>query len=260
MHAEPVAWIAALPELQCAFFLLLAMLFYHRSRSIQCPCCRFSSWRSFLSRCAFQQRTRPSLSRHPPLLRTSFTPAVPLLYIPRSFASASFPYLVSLHLSLRPHFCTRIFAPRSIWTVAHLYATKLLLAIPAIFARYIGKLARPHPYELFLRLPPHYHLYALGSRRIPFGLLILAAFYFRESCPILSFALCWFVFTLAPALNLNTVALNFFTERYLYIPSVGFSILMARLASPFFLGLALGRAPRVQHCSRRPFRFLSRAD
>ena len=33
MHTEPVAWIAALPELQCAFFLLLAMIFYHRSRS-----------------------------------------------------------------------------------------------------------------------------------------------------------------------------------------------------------------------------------
>jgi tetratricopeptide (TPR) repeat protein len=35
------------------------------------------------------------------------------------------------------------------------------------------------------------------------------------------------VFTLAPALSLNTLAINFFTERYLYIPSVGFAILAA---------------------------------
>jgi len=62
------------------------------------------------------------------------------------------------------------------------------------------------------------------------GILLLAAFlYFRNSRPLLSFALCWFALTLAPALSLNSVAINFFTERYLYIPSVGFSILAASL-------------------------------
>ena len=64
--------------------------------------------------------------------------------------------------------------------------------------------------------------------------MALAAFYFRASRPIISFGLCWFVFTLAPALNLNKVALNFFTERYLYIPSVGFSILMASAGIALF--------------------------
>src|SRR5262249_8341417 len=37
MHSEPVAWIAALPELLCALFLLLAVLFYHRSRRAASP-------------------------------------------------------------------------------------------------------------------------------------------------------------------------------------------------------------------------------
>ncbi len=32
IHTEAVAWVAALPELECALFLLLALIFYHRAR------------------------------------------------------------------------------------------------------------------------------------------------------------------------------------------------------------------------------------
>ncbi len=33
MHCEAVAWIAALPELQCGLLMVVAMIFYHRARS-----------------------------------------------------------------------------------------------------------------------------------------------------------------------------------------------------------------------------------
>jgi tetratricopeptide (TPR) repeat protein len=69
-------------------------------------------------------------------------------------------------------------------------------------------------------------------------LVALAAFYFRATRPILALALCWFVFTLAPALSLNTLAINFFTERYLYIPSVGFAILASAAGLALFARLS----------------------
>jgi hypothetical protein len=53
MHSEAVAWVAALPELLCAFFLLLTMLFYHRSRYAVSPLISLLLGVFFFSRRAF---------------------------------------------------------------------------------------------------------------------------------------------------------------------------------------------------------------
>jgi tetratricopeptide (TPR) repeat protein len=71
----------------------------------------------------------------------------------------------------------------------------------------------------------------LGGRARPTfarcSLLSAAALLLRARHPLLAFSLAWFLLTLAPALSLNTVGENFFAERYLYIPSLGFSVIAA---------------------------------
>jgi tetratricopeptide (TPR) repeat protein len=49
----------------------------------------------------------------------------------------------------------------------------------------------------------------------------------RWNAPIISYGLFFILVPLAPALNINGVGENVFTERYLYLPSVGFVMLVA---------------------------------
>ena len=57
-----------------------------------------------------------------------------------------------------------------------------------------------------------------------FWLLAVGAgfLYFWRKSRLQAFAIVWFFVTLAPVLNAKLLAANVFTERYLYLPSVGF--------------------------------------
>ena len=249
MHSEPVAWIAALPELQCGLFLLLAMLFYHRARSTQTPLPPLVLSVLFFLAALF--------SKEPAILFPAILLCYEFLYprnrIPvlRSLASRLIPFLVALlvYLSARIY-ALGGFSPHTSMDRPRLSLLQLFVAIPAVFARYVGKLLVPIHMNYFYAFPMPYTFTVWALVGFIVGLLLLAAIlYFRNALPAVSFALCWFAFTLAPALSLNSVAANFFTERYLYIPSVGFSILVAGLTLAIYsrvrsssLRLALGAA------------------
>ena len=64
-------------------------------------------------------------------------------------------------------------------------------------------------------------------------ILILLAFIFNKNIknyPILSFSIAWFFITVLPISNIIPIG-NIFTERYMYIPSVGFCIAIGFLFS-----------------------------
>jgi hypothetical protein len=64
--------------------------------------------------------------------------------------------------------------------------------------------------------------------------LILAAvtvLYGFRRAPLVSFATLWVFLALIPVLNVNAVGRNVFTERYLYLPSVGFCFLVVLMAA-----------------------------
>jgi len=81
----------------------------------------------------------------------------------------------------------------------------------------------------------YWHVYqpvrTLGWQPIGAGviclLLLWAMFGLRKAQPLLAFALAWFWLTLLPVLDIPKVGQNVFTERYLYIPTIGFTILAA---------------------------------
>jgi protein O-mannosyl-transferase len=227
MHSEPVAWVAALPELQCAIFLLLAMLFYHRARSAAAPLAPILISALFFLAALFSKE--PALLFPAILLGYEFFYARASRSQIRPIAARLAPFLVALAIYLSARISALGgFAPRINIDRPPLTPSELLLAIPPVFARYIGKLLIPIHMNYFYAFPMTKTLTLWAVTGFLCALVMaFAAFYFRHTRPILSFALCWFVFTLAPVLSLNSVAANFFTERYLYIPSVGFSILVA---------------------------------
>ena len=75
------------------------------------------------------------------------------------------------------------------------------------------------------------------------GLLLFALWYWnrREGNATVAFAACWFLVGLAPALYLRNFGNgDFVRDRYVYLPSVGFSILLA---------MALRRLPQMRQWS-----------
>jgi tetratricopeptide (TPR) repeat protein len=112
-----------------------------------------------------------------------------------------------------------------------------VLSAIALVAQYVWKLLWP------VRLCAFYVFHASTSAfdaRVLAGLLVLlalAALFLvcwrsrERNVRFASFAIVWFFATLAPVLNAHWVAANVFTERYLYLPSVGAAWLVGLGAS-----------------------------
>ncbi len=112
-----------------------------------------------------------------------------------------------------------------------------VLSAIALVAQYVWKLLWP------VRLCAFYVFHASTSvfdARVLAGLLVLlalAALFLvcwrsrERNVRFVSFAIVWFFATLAPVLNAHWVAANVFTERYLYLPSVGAAWLVGLGAS-----------------------------
>ncbi len=228
LHTEPVAWIAALPELQCAFFLLLAMLFYHRARSAPSPLRPLFLSSLFFFAALFSKETA--------LLFPAILLCYEFLYTPPQFPTFKTlaPRLAPFFAVVAIYLVARIsalggFAPYPQPDRTALSFGQLLLAVPAIFARYITKLLFPVGMNYFYSFPLTTSFTAWTAAGLLLALLLAVAivFFFRRGQPLFAFAICWFLLTLAPAFSLNSVGVNFFTERYLYIPSLGICILVA---------------------------------
>ncbi len=132
---------------------------------------------------------------------------------------------------------TVLLTPRVSWYEAFLSAF-------ALFAKYLAKVFWP------LRLSAYYAFHKNVSPLDPgvlagVAVLILCGASFLalwKRARRVSFGLLWFVITLAPVLNSRWLGPNVFTERYLYLPSVGFCWVAAWAGVE--LWKALGRWPR----------------
>jgi protein O-mannosyl-transferase len=99
----------------------------------------------------------------------------------------------------------------------------------ALVGQYIEKLFWPYPLLAFyvfrksVALSDPRVLAGIGA-----GVAAVALFiYLWKHARIYSFWIIWVALTLAPVLNARWMATNVFTERYLYLPSIGFCALLA---------------------------------
>ncbi len=106
---------------------------------------------------------------------------------------------------------------------------KAFLSAFALFGQYLGKLLWP---AHLLAFYPFRESASWLDPRVLAGiaaLLIVASVFlalWRHARPA-SFGVIWLLVTLVPVLNARWLAANAFAERYLYLPSVGFSIVAA---------------------------------
>jgi tetratricopeptide (TPR) repeat protein len=239
VHTEAVDWIASLPELGFTLFTLLAFAFFLISRN----------------RTARPNQTLPSRWLFPSLSLLAF--AIALLW---KETAVVLPLLIALYVLMgestvrnRPLTALKQSAPY--WAVLAVYLILRLRVLGALstssprdwaltpFQFLLTALHLMLSYWQRLALPIKLNAYYVFSpirsladpRAIAAILFTLAAvaaiIYLARQAPLSAFAALWVCLTLVPAMDLYALGRNPFTERYLYLPSVGFCLLVTLLAA-----------------------------
>lgn len=258
MHTETVAWIAALPELQCAFFLLLAMIFYHRARSGG-PARSFVGLSTVFFFCAL-------LSKETALLFPIILLAYEFLYRRKSPGELRewAPWLGPSLAVLVIYIAARIaalggFSPHAESPRGILSPSELLVAIPPVFARYLGKLLLPVGMNYFYAFPLEKHFSAL----VLASMIVLACFVWAapRQMAAAGFCACLAAADANPGVEFEFHWGEFF-HGTLSVCSVDWILYLRRLAGSATLAASEKHRDETCFCSVRgiSFRFLRRAD
>ena len=237
VHTESVAWIAAVTDLELTFFYLLTFGFF---LAVARPGGR---------------RSEPHAGRHGVTFLLALLskeqamtlPALATVYehfyredrsetsTPQKLARYGLLWLVGVaYVLFRIHFLGAL-APEE--KLRQVTPQQIVLSAIALVGQYVWKLLWPVRLCAFYVFHPSTSPFDL---RVLAGLLVLlalAALFFvcwrsrERNVRFASFGILWFFATLAPVLNAHWVGYNVFTERYLYLPSVGVAWLVGLGAS-----------------------------
>jgi tetratricopeptide (TPR) repeat protein len=229
IHSEVVNWVAAVTELEMSLFCLASFIFFLRRGSETA-----------------QNKTLATI-----LMCLSFVLAL---------LSKEQAVMMAVLATIYEHFYRsdrettrwkeKVWRYGGFWIAAGLYLTfratvlgglapvrqhidvtwpQAFLSAFALVWQYMAKLFWPQPLLAFYVF---HKSSAIGDPRVLAGIAIVALsvalfIYLWKQARSYSFALIWMALTLAPVLNARWMATNVFTERYLYLPSVGFCALVA---------------------------------
>ncbi len=229
IHVEAVTWVAGLPDLSFTFFSLLSFYYFLRWREKDGGSLRFivlSAGTFFLA----------SLCKE-----TAMTlPAIFLLYDIAAGGGwknrvmerlkAYLPYIVvaAVYMVIRIH-ALGGFAPMKKHSELNTYED--VINIFPLFARYLGKLFFPFDLNAFYVLHPVYSIFEpreLISLSVAVIFTVAAIMTWKKN-RLAFFCMSLAVLPLGPVLYIPVVGENSFAERYLYLPSVGFAILLSML-------------------------------
>ncbi len=223
IHAEAVAWISGLPDVAFTFFYLLSFYLYLRSKAVP----SFSYLFSLVCFAVAAFFKEPALTLPVVLLAQD--------YIFRrernrflDYVKRYIPYfaIVAGYLALRIHALGEFAPVKSHITLsAYQYAINIF----PLFIRYLEKLLVPLNLSAFYVFHPITSLYELKGA---FSLMATAVFVALllvalKKNRVAFLGLVFVTVPLLPALYIPALAENVFSDRYLYMPSVGFVLLLA---------------------------------
>jgi tetratricopeptide (TPR) repeat protein len=249
LRVESVAWISGITDLFMALFLLPSFYFYMRYRDTGHKNYLGGSVLLFLF-AAFSKEPAVALpifigayelfiiNQDRPL-RERLRPA---LLFPVLFLMMALIYFVMRYHALGFVLNDRSFTPHT--------PKQVVLTIPIVICKYIGLLLWPMNLSIFHDTPM---VDSPLSWRFFVPLLVVAALVYGawrvRGSRAARFAVLWFAINLLPVLNLGAFGADFLVqERYVYIPSVGFSLLLAMALArvPLERWFAIGRRATAQ--------------
>jgi tetratricopeptide (TPR) repeat protein len=220
IHTEAVDWIAALPDLESAFLFLAAFGIFVVSET--------PGWKQRIAQGGLF--ILALLAKEPALMLvavavvfehgvrvdreiSSFRQKL-LRYAPICLVGAA--YLL-LRIALFGKLAPVLQHPRIGWAQSVYSAFALLFG----YAHYLLWPAPLSAFHVFHASGSLFEPAVLAGLALTFTYVLGVAF-IRKTSPAAAFALLWVGITIAPVLNPRWMAANVFTERYLYLPSVGF--------------------------------------
>jgi tetratricopeptide (TPR) repeat protein len=225
IHTEAVAWIAALPDLEAAFLLLLSLWLLATPGK--------TNWKAEIGAvacfCLALLCKEPALMFAPLAVafvhlaasdRTLMTlPQKVLRYAPLCVAGTL--YLL-LRIALFGKVAPVLQHPKISWPEA-IYSAFAMIVKYARLLFWPARLSAFHPFYPTTSLA---NVWVVGGIVI-IVFCILAIILLRERAPAAAFSILWIGLLLAPVLNARWMAANVLTERYLFLPSIGFCWLAA---------------------------------
>jgi protein O-mannosyl-transferase len=227
IHTEAVAWNAGFNDVALTFFYLLSFYFYVNSEDKK-KCSYIFSVISFAFAVFLKE---PALTLPVVLLAYDFVFArrqpSPLFYVKRY---APFLIIGAIYLALRMHALGH-FAPqrRHVELNAYQYAINIF----PIFIQYLQKLLFPVNLNAFYKFHPILTMFGLKALLSLVGTAVFAVFMYisakKNRVAFLGFM--FITAPLLPVLYIRALGESTFGERYLYLPSVGYVLLIAVLVS-----------------------------
>jgi tetratricopeptide (TPR) repeat protein len=225
INTEAVTWIAGLPELTFAFFYLLSLYLYMGGKDDGSPSATtllFSAASFFIA--ALSKETALTL----PIVLLVYDSVFQkgrVLLVDRLRRYAPYLAVVGLYFAMRLN-ALETFAPLRRHTDLSVY--QYVINVFPLFSQYLGKLLLPVNLSAYYVLHP---IAALLTTRGIFSLVATAAFagamlLAARKSRVAFFGLALIVIPLLPVLYIPGLGENSFTERYLYVPSAGFSLLI----------------------------------
>jgi Tfp pilus assembly protein PilF len=227
VHTEAVAWIAAVTDLELTFFYLLTFGFF---LAVARPGGRRSAPILAAMGVAFvlallskeQAMTLPVLAT---VYEHFYRADRSETSTSQKLARYGLLWLASVaYVLFRIHFLGALAPTEKFRQVTPL---QIVLSGIALVGQYVWKLLWPVRLCAFYVFHPSTSLFDLRVLAGLAVLLALAALFLvcwrsrERNVRFVSFAILWFLAALAPVLNAHWVGRNVFTERYLYLPSVG---------------------------------------
>ncbi len=229
IHTESVAWIAAVTDLQLAFFFLLTFLCFlcvatpNGGRSGRMQLAMAGSFVVALVS-KEQAMTLPVLATayehffREDRQETTWGQKAGRYYLLWLLGAAYLLFRVQFFGALAP-----------VLQISDLTWGQTILSAVALAGQYMWKLVWPvdlNAFYIFQRSSMLLESRVLAGLGALLVLVLVFGLLWRRA-RLAAFAILWMVVTLAPVLNARWMAANVFTERYLYLPSIGFCWLVA---------------------------------
>lgn len=233
MHVESVSWIAGRTDVLCGLFFFLAFIFHVLSdrNSWFLIVGAFTFYLSLLSKevavafpivaLGFDLLSHKLLNRKSALKYMVYMLLVFIYFYIRGRALISIPDVVSQFVPSHTHQGFQI-----------LDNLKIVLNSYTI---YLNKLVFPFEFNAYIVSVPKDSYYFISSIIVILLLLIIGVISIRRRERVGAFSIFWIIVTLAPSsiIAIFVISQAPVAERYLYIPSAGYCLLIGYLISEF---------------------------
>jgi len=220
LHVESVAWVAERKDVLCAFFWFLALWAYARYAARPSP----GRYLAVMLWFCLGLMSKPMIVTLPFLLLV--LDAWPLGRLSRAAVREKIPLFALAAVSAAVTFAVQQ-ASGAVKEVARLPIGLRIENALVSGATYCLKTVWPSDLAVFYPYPAGFAWWTVAAAALALAAITVLALRSYRSAPYLAAGWMWFLITLAPVIGLVQVGAQARADRYMYVPMVGLTVMLA---------------------------------